>query len=652
MRNKGLILLSAFLFFFVFYLNIDAATAGTTTTSVNIRKSPTTASAKVVTLAKGKAVSLYNTTKYKGAGCSAGWYKMSYGGAYRYICSSYVKISKPAAKVVGTASGTTTTSVNIRSGAGTGYAKVATIAKNKAVSLVGTSKYKGSGCAAGWYKVAYGGYARYICSSYVKVKTVAKTTTTTAKVVGTTTGTTTSAINLRSTYSTSGKIVTTIASEKTLSLVGTTKYTGAGCAAGWYKVAYNGTAAYACSSYVKLPSSSSSTTTTTTGKQLDGYINGTAVNVRTGAGTGYSLVGEYEFGTQVKLLSTTKKEGTGCGAGWYNIQFTVNKTTKSGYICSDYIYKYADIKATDTAYTTTLKNAGFPDSYIPYLTKLHKLHSNWTFVAEKNNLDWNSAVSYESMGSTSLLQTNFSSYRASNTVYDGSNWYAANKNVVAVYLDPRNFLTEKHIFMFESLGYNANTANATVLNAMFGSGSYLKNYTSTFLSAASTNKISARALAARAISETGKNGGYATNGTYTFKCNGVSYKGYYNIFNIGAYAGTNAVQTGLCYAAGKNGNTSYGVPWNTLAKSINGGAQFLYGQYVAKGQDTAYYQKFNVSKNRYYNAYTNQYMQNIKAPTAEAGDTYSTLKSNNLLGYGYTFKIPVFNSMPAYTVLP
>ena len=53
-RNKGLILLSTFLFSFIFCLNIDAATAGTTTTSVNVRKSATTASAKVVTLAKGK----------------------------------------------------------------------------------------------------------------------------------------------------------------------------------------------------------------------------------------------------------------------------------------------------------------------------------------------------------------------------------------------------------------------------------------------------------------------------------------------------------------------------------------------------------------------------------------------------------------------
>lgn len=558
---------------FVGIINANALVSSTTTTSVNVRSKPTTASAKAVTLKPGIYVGLIDTQKVSGAGCLGGWYKMSWANTTKYICSSYVKVSQTVSAPKVTQHSRTTAAVNVRTSPTTSSKKVVTLGKDIYVGLVSDKKYSGTGCSAGWYQMVYANQIKYICSSYVNI------------------------------YS-------------------------------------NGSSS----------SGGGSTTTPSTGKQLDAYINSTSLNIRSGAGTGYSSLGEYEFGTQLKLLNTTPtNKSSACSKGWYKVQFTVDKVTKTGYACADFVYKYSDIKATDTTYAQTLRNAGFPETYIPYLTKLHKDHPNWKFVAEKNNLDWNTSITKEAVPPTSLIQTSRTSYRQSNKVYDGTNWYAAHKDVVAVYMDPRNFLTEKHIFMFENLNYDANTSNTAILNSMFGS-SYLTKYSNYFLNAAKNNNVSVRHIAARAISETGLNGSDATSGK-AFNYNGKSYVAY-NFFNIGANSGTNALLNGLIYAAGINGNTAYGVPWNTPEKSINGGAQFIASQYINQGQNTIYYQKFNTSPNRKLDAYTHQYMQNIKAPSIEAVDTYDALKKSNLHNYAYTFKIPVYNNMPSYTVLP
>ena len=56
------------------------------------------------------------------------------------------------------------------------------------------------------------------------------------------------------------------------------------------------------------------------------------------------------------------------------------------------------------------------------------------------------------------------------------------------------------------------------------------------------------------------------------------YNGYYNYFNIGAYTTSSASATvnGLIYA--KNND------WNSIYKSINGGAGIVGNNYVKKGR--------------------------------------------------------------------
>ena len=130
-------------------------------------------------------------------------------------------------------------------------------------------------------------------------------------------------------------------------------------------------------------------------------------------------------------------------------------------------------------------------------------------------------------------------------------------------------------------------------------------------------------------------------GWYRVRVN-KSLKHVYNFYNIGSY-GSNPVVRGLATAAGYVDDED-GTPWNTYNKAIKNGAGFIAGGYITRGQDTLFYQKFNVGPRNYFPKYTHQYMTNILAPASEGLSTYRSYSS--MLNKPYTFKIPVYQSMP------
>ncbi len=72
----------------------SAATQGTITgNEVRFRSSPTTNSSILGYVNKGVIVSVTNTSKIAGDGCSEGWYSVDYNGKSGYICSSYVALA-------------------------------------------------------------------------------------------------------------------------------------------------------------------------------------------------------------------------------------------------------------------------------------------------------------------------------------------------------------------------------------------------------------------------------------------------------------------------------------------------------------------------------------------------------------------------------
>lgn len=227
-------------------------------------------------------------------------------------------------------------------------------------------------------------------------------------------------------------------------------------------------------------------------------------------------------------------------------------------------------EVSDYAFEKKLDEQGFPETYKCKLRMLHDIHPNWIFKSLNTGLDFSKSVIAEKgvcsiQGSTSyfekMTETECKSYNSKYKLVNGycnteGSWYIANYDTVAYYLDPRNFMTEKYILMFENLGYSENYTSSivqTILNGTFMQEySLLDNqlYSNIFVEAGRLNNISSVYLASLARQESGVNGSLATSGE-EFTYEGITYKGLYNFFNIGANSGASSpILAGLVYASG------------------------------------------------------------------------------------------------------
>jgi beta-N-acetylglucosaminidase len=310
---------------------------------------------------------------------------------------------------------------------------------------------------------------------------------------------------------------------------------------------------------------------------------------------------------------------------------------------------------TDTSYSDTLKAAGFPDSYIDSLVALHEKYPQWQFEAVDTGLDWSTVIKNESKNGVNLVPKSGDDANKSTasgaydwftntwTVYDGSSWVAANSKYIEKYMDPRNFLNETDIFQFESLSYSSAqtkegveailSGNFMAKNVKDTDGTTL-NYADAFMEIGESTGVSPYHLASRVRQEQGTNGTSSLiSGTYE------GYEGYFNYFNVGAAGvGSEAViKNGLAYAK-KAG-------WDTRYKSLLGGAQLLAKNYIAVGQDTLYFQKFNVVNTA--KLYNHQYMANVTAAYTEGRKLGQGHEDKQL---AFVFRIPVYQSMPETAV--
>ncbi len=359
---------------------------------------------------------------------------------------------------------------------------------------------------------------------------------------------------------------------------------------------------------------------------------------------GNDTVYVYQNQTLNYIKSATGPNEGNSNATWYAVKFDYAAREYTGYVAKACMY---DVKtysySDDAAFEESISD--FPESYKPYLRNLHAMHPNWTFKADYTGLDWEASAEAESEKGTSAISYLYpslifkDSMNPNGIIVDGTSWYAPAKDAVKYYMDPRNFLTEKNIFMFQSLSYNASEDSSVqaLLDGTFMAGSFTENgvtktYAQAFIEAGKEANVSAVHLASRAIQEVGVNGSSASSGTVS------GYEGYYNFYNIGATSGVDNYLKGLEYAKNQG--------WNSIQKAITGGAKFIGSSYISIGQDTIYFQKFNVSSYRTRTEYTHQYQTNIMAPESESANIYTSNKESGKLDNNYTFIIPVYNNRP------
>ena len=127
----------------------------------------------------------------------------------------------------------------------------------------------------------------------------------------------TSALNVRKGPSTKNSVITTLYKGDKVTITDSDN--------GWYKVKLsNGKTGWVSDDYIKVTSSSSSSNSTSSSKT--GTITADSLNVRSGAGTKYSVIASLSKGSKVTITSTK--------GDWHKIKMSNGKT---GWVSADYI---------------------------------------------------------------------------------------------------------------------------------------------------------------------------------------------------------------------------------------------------------------------------------------------------------------------------
>lgn len=293
-------------------LTSRSATTGTVTADIlNVRANPNTSSSIIGTLKQNTKVSIIEM--------SSGWYKVSYNNSTGWISSDYVKLDSAGAV---TSTGTVNAdALNVRAGASTSNKIIGSLYSGAKVEILSTSN--------GWHQIKFNGGTGYVSADYITTSSTSTPTPPPSDSGSSNNGSTVintgtvnaDVLNVRSGASTSNSIVGTLRSGAKVEITETSN--------GWHKIKYNNTYGYVSADYIKINSSSNETPAP---DQPSHDVNGKvaivtadALNVRSGAGTNYSIISTARYGSRLPIISYT--------SGWYKVQ--VGSTT--GYVSEGYV---------------------------------------------------------------------------------------------------------------------------------------------------------------------------------------------------------------------------------------------------------------------------------------------------------------------------
>ncbi len=349
-------------------------------------------------------------------------------------------------------------------------------------------------------------------------------------------------------------------------------------------------------------------------------------------------------GIEIRILG---EELDGDGDMWYKIAYGEN-FENIGYafntrvsIVYDYIF--------DADFETNLQN--FPESYHEALRLLHAKYPNWQFMAHNIDISFNDAVKAQygvddikntrkwvelNYGGDEWKDARGYDEQTDSYITLETRWTYASRAAIEYFMDPRNSLDEKNIFVFMLQSYNDDMYNTDDLRAIVR-GTFLEKgynnnsdaYIEDIFSASRASGVSPYVIAATIIIEQGVNGtSEVISGNYE------EFEGYYNFFNYSASGSTVAEITKSALSYAKENN------WNSRTAAIVGGAQKYADGYISIGQDTYYYKDFNVVNQVWWHQYA--------AALYDAWTSASYLQKGCIVNWeaSLIFTIPVYKDMP------
>ena len=307
--------------------NSNATTTQTGTIKVNgalnVRSGAGTSYSVIGSLSNGAKVEIVET--------SGSWYKIKYGSGYGYVSKDYVTVSSTSNSDSSSNNNTSATTtqtgtikvngaLNVRSGAGTSYSVIGSLSNGAQVEIVETS--------GSWYKIKYGSGYGYVSKDYVTVSSSSNNGSSSSSSSSSSTTTQSGtikvngALNVRSGAGTSYSVIGSLSNGANVEIVETS--------GSWCKIKYGSGYGYVSKDYVTVSSSSNSGSSSSSSSSTTTTQSGTVkasggLNVRSGTGTSYSVIGSLSNGSQVEIVETS--------GSWYKIKYG----SGYGYVSKDYI---------------------------------------------------------------------------------------------------------------------------------------------------------------------------------------------------------------------------------------------------------------------------------------------------------------------------
>lgn len=276
------------------------------------------------------------------------------------------------------------------------------------------------------------------------------------------------------------------------------------------------------------------------------------------------------------------------------------------------------------------------------INNLKNMHPNYNFQFFNTGIDWNEAIVREYQGHNYSPKNLFNvgdKYSGmwhcpvcGDKRYDNGTLCCASMDVLKYMMDPRNSISDASIFQFKSLEA-PDVSYEDVVRVISGTFLDHEECARAVVEASQAYNINGYYLVAKMLTEHGTKGSTLSNGVIK---NGVTY---YNFFNIGAYGNSvqDIITNGTNYAAGAG--------WSTKRASILGGAEIVRNSYVGRGQNTCYYQKYNVVHEA--SLFSHQYAQNVLSAENEGRKLRRNYTINGQIVGNHTFIIPLYTGMPA-----
>ena len=431
-----------------------ASTSAATMTGdyVNLRSGAGTNYSIIGSLSSGELVTVLDDS-------NPDWVKVqTSNGAIGYCSKEFVKTlssDDEAEELIGTLTGDY---VNLRAGAGTGHAVIGMLYLNDEVTVLDDSD-------ANWAKIrTKDGQEGYCSKEYLHITKKGETAQGTAV--------TTDALNLRSGAGTDYHVKTVLSKGTTVTIldnsdvnwakVRTADGTEGYCSKAYLDIA--GSSAQEPSSPTQQPEQNESASNTT---ELQAVLTGSDVNLRSGAGTGYSVIGSLYLGQRVTVIDNSD-------ANWAKIR---TESGQEGYCTKEFLQisdgsgsnageEVSIGKAITTDYLNLRSGAGLNHNVLTVLAKGAVVdvidNSDGTWVKVKTNdgtvgycskdyLQMEVAPTTVSLSETERTVTAGESFEFTATISDESLPTAVSTNAGAVQVTYLRQEGNTHIYQIQAL---------------------------------------------------------------------------------------------------------------------------------------------------------------------------------------------------------